>query len=229
MDRDLPTSFESACLVRCTGVSLPGRRRPRGPAQPAATALAEFDRTDAAARLASLLTDLGCTASRETSTGGGLRRYHLHQVVVPEPQRGPASRLMAAAWRHGRQGLLGTDVLGSSSPRHAQRIALAHAAWRAALLAGGRRFRGGNLWVRVGDQDMAAILVRAAILMGVAAEVTTRPGSLLVSVPAQAPMVREAGVVRAAVCAPRAKPAAVGEPVRRSSVPSSDRRLTREG
>jgi hypothetical protein len=192
MDHDLPTAFESACLVRCTGVRLPGRRRPYtpAPARPAAPPPAEFDRPDAAARLASLLTDLGCAASHEVRTGGGRRQYHVHQVVLPAPQRVAANRMVVAGWRHGRQALLGTDILGSSSPRHAQRIALAHAAWRAALFAGGWRLRAGLLWVRLGDQDMAAVLVRAARLMGVTAEVTRRPGCLLVSVSAQAPMVR---------------------------------------
>lgn len=189
MDHDLPTSFESACLVQCTDVTgLPGRRRPAWHAAPgpAATALAEFSQPDAAARLARMLTGLGYGVSREVRTGGGRRRYAVHQVSVPDAERAAATRMMAAAWRRGRHGLFGTDALGSSSPRHAERIALARAAWRAALLAGGRRLRAGVLWVRLGDQDMAAILVRAAILAGVTAEVTRRPGCLVVSVPAAA-------------------------------------------
>lgn len=186
----LPTAFESACLVQCTDVTRsPGRRRPQWhaapvPLSPAAAALAEFDQKDAAVRLASLLTDLGYAAGREVRTGGGRRRYDLQRVLVPEPQRAAANRMMAAAWRQGRQALLGTDPLGSSAPRHAQRVALARAAWRAALLAGGRRLRADILWVRLGDHDMAAVLVRAARLMGVTAEVTSRPGCLLVTVPA---------------------------------------------
>jgi hypothetical protein len=186
----LPTAFEAACLIRCTDVTrLPGRRRPAWPAAPVpaapvATALAEFDQKDAAVRLASLLAGLGYTASREVHTDGGRRRYDVQRVLVPEPQRIATNRLMAAAWRHGRRVLLGTDPLGSSSPRHAQRVTLARVAWRAALLAGGRQLRADVLWVRLGDPEMAAVLVRAARLMGVTAEVTRRPGCLLVTVSA---------------------------------------------
>jgi hypothetical protein len=186
----LPAAYESACLVRCTDVTrLPGRRRPEwrtapAPVAPVATALAEFDQKDAAVRLASLLTDLGYTASHEVRTGGGWRRYHVHRVLVPESQRIPTNQMMAAAWRQGRQALLGTDPLGSSSPRHAQRIILARAGWQAALLAGGRRLGADLLRIRLGDHEMAAVLVRAARLVGVTAEVTRRPGCLLVTVSA---------------------------------------------
>lgn len=180
----LPAAFESACLVRCTGSTrLPGRRRPER-AVPAAAALAEFDRKDAAERLASLLAGLGYDASREVRTGGGRRRYELQRVLVPEPQRTATDRLIAAAWQQGRQALLGTDPLGSSSPRHARRLMLAHAAWRAVLHAGGRRFRADLLCVRLADQEMAAVLVRAARLLDLTAEVSSRPGCLLVTVPA---------------------------------------------
>ena len=186
----LPTAFESACLVQCTDITrLPGRRRPEwqaAPVDPTTTALAEFDEKDAAGRLASLLTDLGYPAGREVRTGGGRRRYDVYRVLLAEPQRLAAIRTMATAWRQGRLALLGTDPLGSSSPRNGQRVTLARAAWRAALLAGGRRFRADLLCVRVGDHDMAAVLVRAARVLGVTAAVTKRPGCLLVTVSAAA-------------------------------------------
>lgn len=179
----LPTAFESACLVRCTDITrVPGRRRAT-PAAPTGTAVAEFDQKDAAVRLAALLTGLGYTATREFHTGGGWRRYVVHRVLLPEPQRAPTGLMMAAAWRQGRLALLGTDALGSSSPRNAQRVTLARAAWQAAMLAGGRRVQADLLRVRLGDHEMAAVLVRAARLLGVAAEVTSRPGCLLVTVP----------------------------------------------
>jgi hypothetical protein len=169
--RTLPAAFESACLLRCA-------------ATPADPVLAEFDHRDAADRLASLLTGLGCAADQETRTGGGRRRYDLHRVLVPQPR--PTGRMLAAAWRQGRQALLSTETLGASSPRHTQRLTLAHAAWRAAMLAGGRRRRGDLLWVRLGDQEMAAVLVRAARLIGVSTEVSRRPGCFMVAVPARA-------------------------------------------
>jgi len=188
----LPTAFELACLVHCADLTrLPGRRRPEWqappmPALPLAAALAEFDQPDAAARLASLLTDLGFTATCEVRSGGGRRRYDVQRVLAPETQRAATNRMMAAAWRQGRLALLGTDPLGSSSPRNAQRVTLARAGWRAALLAGGRQLRTNLLWVRLGDHEMAAVLVRAARLLGVTAELTRRPGCLRVTVSAAA-------------------------------------------
>lgn len=175
--RALPAAFESACLIRCATL----------PAPAFGAALAEFDRQDAAGRLEALLTGLGCAAGREVLTGGGRRRYDVHRIVVAEPQRRPARHMLAAAWRQGRTSLLSTEPLGPSSPRHAQRRTLAQAAWRAALLAGGRRRRAGLIWVRVADHEMAALLVRAARLLDVPTEVTTRPGCVLVAVPAAAP------------------------------------------
>ena len=168
----LPAAFEAACLVHCAYV----QGRP--------AAVIEFDRGDAAGRLTSLLTRLGVAAAHEVQTGGGRRRYDLQRVHVPEMQRAGTGRMMAAAWRQGRQALLGNETLGASSPRHAQRVTLAHAAWRAALLAGGRRKRGDLMSVRLGDHEMAAVLVRAARLLDVATEVSRRPGCFMVAVPA---------------------------------------------
>jgi hypothetical protein len=184
----LPAAFEATSLIQCTDVSrVPGRRRPEWRAGQAVApmvlpALAEFDHEEASARLSSLLDELGFAATHEVTMGGGRRRYQVHGVVVPPAQREEASRLLATAWRQGRRALLGTDPIGSSSPRNAQRGILARAAWRAALLAGGRRLRADFLGVRLGDQEMAAVLVRAARLLGVSAGVMSRPGCLLVTV-----------------------------------------------
>ncbi|MCU7726215.1 hypothetical protein ODJ79_21010 [Actinoplanes sp. KI2] len=166
----LPTAFEAACLVGCAL------------AQGRPAAVIEFDRGDAAGRLTLLLTRLGVAAEHEVQSGGGRRRYDLQRVHVPEAQRAATARMIAAAWRQGRQALLGDQALGASSPRHAQRLTLAHAAWRAALLAGGRRRRGDLTSVRLGDHEMAAVLVRAARLLDVATEVSRRPGCVMVAV-----------------------------------------------
>ncbi|MFI5937262.1 hypothetical protein [Actinoplanes sp. NPDC051494] len=188
----LPAAFESACLVRCTDVTRrPGRRRPEWHHSPVLdplidTALAEFNQKDAAARLAALLTGLGCAASHGVRTGGGRRRYDVQRIIVPDPQRVAAARMLDAAWRQGRQSLFSTDPLGPSAPRHAQRTTLARAVWRAVLLAGGRRIRAEVLLVRLGDHEIAAVLVRAARLLGVTAEVARRPGCFLITVPADA-------------------------------------------
>jgi hypothetical protein len=184
----LPGAFEATCLIQCTDVSrVPGRRRPgwragHGRTPLVVPALAEFDGAEAATRLATLLGDLGFAATHEVTIGGGRRRYEVHAVAVPPGRRDDTHRLLATAWRQGRRALLDTDPVGSSSPRNARRAALARAAWRSALLAGGRRLRADFLGVRLGDHEMAAVLVRAARLLGVTAGVLTRPGCLLVTV-----------------------------------------------
>lgn len=182
----LPSAFESACLVECVDNSRAQRQPLPAPVPRAGGALAEFDREDAADRLVYLLDGLGCEAVRESRTGGGRRRYEVQRVVVAESQRLATSRMLAAAWRQGRQALLSTEQLGASSPRHVQRLTLAQSAWRAALLAAGQRRRGHLLWVTLRDQEIAAVLVRAARLLGVTAEVARRPGCLVVTVAADA-------------------------------------------
>lgn len=180
--------FEAMCLVQCTDLARPprqpGRRRPEwrhaDDSRPAA--LAEFNRENAASRLVALLADLGFPVSAEVRAGGGRRRYYLHRVLVPEPERTELTGVLGAAWRHGRAALLTTEPVGASSPRHAHRAVLAEAAWRAALLAGGRRLRADSLGVRVCHQEMAAVLVRAGRMLGVAPAVQLRQGCLLVTV-----------------------------------------------
>ena len=191
----LSAAFEAASLIQCTDVTRPpGRRRPewrRGLAStplaavvPSSAPLAEFDHEDAAGRLTALLGELGFAASREVHTGGGRRRFTVQRVLVPQPQRAEVIRTLSAAWRDGCRALLNTTPLGASSPRNAQRATLARVAWRAALLAGGRRLRADFLGVRLGDQEMAAVLVRAARVLGVTAVVLPRPGCLVVTVSA---------------------------------------------
>ncbi|MCW6008499.1 hypothetical protein K1W54_28740, partial [Micromonospora sp. CPCC 205371] len=135
--------FEAMGLVQCTDLTrAAGRRRPAWahgeayrPNLPAV--LAEFNREDAAHRLALLLSDLGVAASHDVRVGGGRRRFRLHRVVVPADRDG-VIRALSGYWRQGRATLLSTELVGASSPRNAQRATLARAAWRAALLAGGR-------------------------------------------------------------------------------------------
>ncbi|GAA4708329.1 hypothetical protein [Phytohabitans rumicis] len=179
----LPAAFESASLIQCTDAGRPpARRRPMSGVVHAPRPFAEFDHEDAAGRLAGLLDELGLDATHEARIGGGRRRYTVQRVLVPPRRREDADRLLAAAWHQGRRMLLSTDPLGASSPRNAQRVTLARAAWRAALLAGGRRLRPDFLGVRLGGQEMAAILVRAARVLGATATVMSRPGCILVTV-----------------------------------------------
>ncbi|MEV6347879.1 hypothetical protein [Actinoplanes sp. NPDC051851] len=188
----LPAAFESAFLIRCAGATrLAGQRcRPlvaaaAGPRNTVAarTGLVEFDREEAAARLAALLTGLGFTAGLEAHDGGGQRRYRVHRVAVPGPDRPVVNRTMAAAWQQGRATLHATGPVGTSSPRHVQRTALARAAWRAASLGCGRVRRRDLIGLRLGDQDLAALLVRAARVLGVPTTVERRSGCLVLTIP----------------------------------------------
>ncbi|GIF68756.1 hypothetical protein Ais01nite_67910 [Asanoa ishikariensis] len=229
--RSLPSIFEAACLIRCTGVGRSPGARPLGhdfgpgsgpapgptsgsaigtltpgasflsggdtalpgpSAAPAYTGaalraggvavLAEFNQPEAAERLSRLLADLGVAASWATLVGGGRRQYFVHRVTIPGSSWVSTVGQLAAGWRQGRHFLLRTDPVGASSPHNARREALARRAWQAASLAAGRQRRGGLFGVRLADQEMAAVLVRSARLLGATASIRSRPGCLQVSV-----------------------------------------------
>ncbi|WP_203705762.1 hypothetical protein [Asanoa iriomotensis] len=144
--------------------------------------LAEFNQPEAAERLSKLLTDLGCGATWATLVGGGRRQYFVHRVTVPAAAWPVIIQQLTSGWRQGRHFLLRTDPVGASSPHNARRETLARRAWHAASLAAGRQRRGGVFGVRLADQEMAAVLVRSARLLGGTAAIRTRPGCLQVSV-----------------------------------------------
>ncbi|MEV4619707.1 hypothetical protein AB0J74_13485 [Asanoa sp. NPDC049573] len=151
------------------------------PDAPEAT-VAEFNQPEAATRLAKLLTDLGVSATSATLVGGGRRQYFVHRVTVPAVVFPETAHRLTSAWRQGRHFLLRTDPVGASSPHNARRETLARRAWQAASLAAGRQRRGGVFGVRLADQEMAAVLVRGARLLGATASIRSRPGCLQVSV-----------------------------------------------
>ncbi|KXK61008.1 hypothetical protein AWW66_15725 [Micromonospora rosaria] len=182
---DWPTladAFEAACLLRCTPPPPPagtGRRRPAGPRPPGT---AEFNREDAALRMRQLLGRLDIPVRHEQTVGGLRRRYELHQLRVPPEHQATYVALLEAGWRQGRRELLGGLVPGASAPRRAWRARLAAAAWRSALLAGGRHVRRHILGVRLADRELAAVLVRGAALLDVPALLRPGAGCLVVSV-----------------------------------------------
>ncbi|SCL32097.1 hypothetical protein GA0074692_3239 [Micromonospora pallida] len=172
---DWPTmadAFEVACLLRC--MSLPTGPRGRHPGEPYRSTV-EFNREDAALRMRQLLGRLGVPVEHEITVGGLRRRYELHQLRVPAPARATYVALLDSAWRQGRRELLGVQVPGASTSRRVWRSRLAAAAWRSALLAGGRHVRRHILGVRLTDRELAAVLVRGAALLEVPA--TLRPGA----------------------------------------------------
>jgi hypothetical protein len=180
--------FEAALLLRCTGITW--SRYPRHHHRPVlpTDVFAEFSDAQAANRLAVLLRAAGVPAGRDEVIAGGLRQYQLHRVSVPGPWRAAARRQLDGAWREGWEALLDITATGSSSPRRSHRAALSVAAWRAALLAAGRRSRSSSFGVRVSDRDTAALLLRSARMLGVPAAMHARTGCWLLTVPSGAPL-----------------------------------------
>ncbi|WBB81612.1 hypothetical protein O7606_09730 [Micromonospora sp. WMMD882] len=179
---DWPTmadAFEVACLLRC--MPLPAGSRGRRTGEPYRSVV-EFNREDAALRTRQLLGRLAVPVEHEVSVGGLRRRYELHRLRVPESGRAAYTLLLEAGWRQGRRELLGGTAPGSSGPRRVWRARLAAAAWRSALLAGGRHVRRHILGVRLTDRDLAAVLVRGATVLDVPAAFRPGAGCFVVSV-----------------------------------------------
>jgi hypothetical protein len=180
--------FEAALLLRCTGIT--ASRYPRHQHRPTRPAhiFAEFGDPQAANRLVALLSTVGVPAVRDEVVAGVRRQYRLHRVSVPVSWRATARRLLDVAWHEGWEVLLDTTATGTSSPRRSHRSALSVAAWRAALLAAGRRSRSSSFGVRVSDRDTATLLLRAARMLGVPAAIHARTGCWLLTVPPGGPL-----------------------------------------
>ncbi|SCF28350.1 hypothetical protein GA0074695_5141 [Micromonospora viridifaciens] len=180
---DWPTvadAFEVACLLRCTPRPATGTRRLTN--ETYRGGVAEFNREHAAHRMQQLLDRLDVPVEHELATGGLRRRYELHRLWVPREHQSAYATLVEIGWRQGRRELLGGPAPGASRARRIWRSRLAAAAWRAALLAGGRHVRRHCLGVRLADRDLAAVLVRGAALLEVPATLRPGAGCFLVSV-----------------------------------------------
>ncbi|MFC0031583.1 hypothetical protein ACFFMM_18860 [Micromonospora chaiyaphumensis] len=176
----LADAFEVACLLRCTPPPAADARR--GDAGTYRGGIAEFNRQDTAHRMRQLLQRLDVPVEHELTTGGLRRRYELHRLSVPREHRSAYAAMLEAGWRQGRRELLGGPFPGASTARRVWRPRLAAAAWRAALLAGGRHVRRHSLGIRLADRDLAAVLVRSAALLEVPAVLRPGSGCFLVSV-----------------------------------------------
>jgi hypothetical protein len=193
-------AFEAAVLVRCTGVCGGGRARALGGARVRATpagvatatgaeraadgietgSVAEFNRLDAAHRLVELLGQAGRPATVDSYTAGNRHRYDIHRVSAPADTH----QALQAAWQVGYGELCGQPGAPRSARQLRHAMALATAAWRAALLAVGPK-RSGSPGLRVPDLDTATALVRAARMLELPARMSTRPGGqLLIALPA---------------------------------------------
>ncbi|WP_422739364.1 hypothetical protein ACN263_09085 [Micromonospora sp. WMMD729] len=175
----LGDAFEAACLLRCTAPPRGGRSTA---ALPSHAPGVEFNREDAAQRMRQLLARLDIPVSQEVAVGGLRRRYELHRLWVPPEHQGAYTRLMDAGWWQGRRELLGGPVPGASPARRRWVSRLAAAAWRSALLAGGRHVRRHILGVRLTDRELAAVLIRSAAVLDVPAALRPGTGCFLVSV-----------------------------------------------
>ncbi|SCL48513.1 hypothetical protein GA0070606_1320 [Micromonospora citrea] len=176
----LADAFEAACLLRCTPLpAATGARRPVPHHRPA---IVEFNREETAQRFRQLLGRLDVPVDHEVTVGGLRRRYELHRLSVPPAHRPAYARVLEAGWRQGRRELLGGPFPGASTARRVWRPRLAAAAWRAALLAGGRHVRRHILGVRLTDRELAAVLVRGAALLEVPALLRPGTGCFLVCV-----------------------------------------------
>jgi hypothetical protein len=154
--------FEIGMLVRCARSGRCGRVAGPESSAPESGAV-EFSGPKAAARLVTLLDRLGCAAQRDDYTAGGRHRYTVHRVTCAD-LGGPE---LVQGWCAGYRRLC-APASYLSAPQRQHRADLAGAAWRAALLVGGIRGRGGPLAVRVAEPDLAVALVRAARVLDVA-------------------------------------------------------------
>ncbi|MEH1166224.1 hypothetical protein V6V47_12640 [Micromonospora sp. CPCC 205539] len=166
----LSDAFEAACLLRCTPP--PTADRPG----------VEFNREDAAQRMRQLLARLDIPVSHEVTVGGLRRRFEVHRLWVPREHQDAYARLVDTAWRQGRREMLGGPLPGASPARRRWVSRLAAAAWRSALLAGGRHVRRHILGVRITDRELAAVLIRGAAMLDVPAVLRPGTGCFLVSV-----------------------------------------------
>lgn len=176
----LADAFEVACLLRCTPP--PAGARPRRSSDAYRAGTAEFNREEAAQRMRQLLGRLNIQVEHEVTTGGLRRRYELHRLSVPRSHQAAYAALLDAGWRQGRRELLGAPTPGASTARRVWRSRLAAAAWRSALLAGGRHVRRHILGIRLTDRELAAVLVRGAALLDVPAALRPGSGCFMVSV-----------------------------------------------
>lgn len=164
--------FEIGMLLRCART---GSGRYEHSAAAASTV--EFGRAAAAERLVALLGQLGVAARGDEFAAGVRHRYTVHRVVCADLD----APLLGRSWVEGYRRLCTPD--GYRTPMQVRlRAALAVAAWRAAMLAGNVRARGGKLAVRVSDADTALVLVRAARLLGVPVSLRGSAGRHLVEV-----------------------------------------------
>ncbi|MGH3713249.1 MAG: hypothetical protein ACRDT4_07265 [Micromonosporaceae bacterium] len=148
--------------------------------------LNEFNQSAAAHRLVRLLQALQIEARVDKSFEGGRHRFEVYRVFVSPGSGTALGRILDEAWRSSYLLLCRTNDRALARWQQRDRRALAVAAWRAALMAAGRR-RSGSLALRLADPDTTSVLVNSARAMGVHTRAQTRPGYQLLSVSPDSP------------------------------------------
>lgn len=180
-------AFEAVMLIRCAAPITTTRRRllEETPATRLSVdvegVLVEFGQPAAAHRMARLLAVLGIDAEVETRWAGGRHRYEIYRVRVNSGHADLVRTVLEDAWRAGYGVLCRFPEQYLTRWQQRDRVAFATGAWRAALLAAGRR-KSTTLALRIAESETTAVLVRAAQVLGIQTLTQSRTGYQLVVV-----------------------------------------------
>jgi hypothetical protein len=183
-------SFEAATMYLCATAYGRGNRHARWSAKAVATgyatttvAVAGFGTSAAADRFRAAVADQVPYPVWTESLRSGIRhRYEIHQVVVSLEHAAELLKMLAHAWRRGVELFTNAQPASPSSARWRHRRDLAVAVWRGALLAGPTVRTSRGLRIRI-PADLAPVVVRAARVLDVTAEVRYHPSAPIVCVP----------------------------------------------
>ena len=186
-------SFEAAAMFLCATSYGRGNRpahRPRTAGTGAASndrggpaTVADFDSSAAAARFRAAVADQVDHSVWVDRLRYGIRhQYEVHRVQAPGQHVADVLSMLGSAWRRGVLIVTDTRPTSPSSARWRHRRDLATAVWRAALLAGPTVRTTRGLRIRM-PTDLAPVMVRAARLLGVGAEVRHHPSAPIVCIP----------------------------------------------
>lgn len=150
----------------------PATHRTRPPAAGRGTPIADFDTAAAAARFrAAVARDVDFRVWVEPLPGGIRHQHVVHRVLVPGDHGAAVAARLAEAWQDGVRLIAAVRPLSPTSARWRTRRDLAAAMWRAALLASQTVRTAHGLRLRTPSSELAAVLVRAARLLDVSAEI----------------------------------------------------------
>lgn len=188
---DRTAAFEAVMMMRCTAPIVARRRVTTDQlgyrsAPDANGVLNEFSRAPAAYRLVRLLGTLEIEARVDQRSEGGRHRYELYRILVSPGAGTTLAGVLDQAWRSGYLQLCRSGDRALARWQQRNRRTLAVAAWRAALMAAGRR-RSGTLALRIADPDTVSVLVNAARVLGVNTRTQTRQGYQMVSLSPDSP------------------------------------------